>query len=158
MNLWLSGMDMYIQLYLKLLPSKDLLYSRRNSAQCSMAAWMEGEFGGEWIYVYVCLSPFAVHLKTSQCYLLISYAWMHAKLLQSCLTLCDPTDCSPPGSSVHGILQARILEGIFQTQEIFQTQGRKLCLLWLLHCRQILYLWATGEALISYTPVENKKV
>ena len=29
---------------------------------------------------------------------------------QSCPTLCDPTDCSPPGSSVHGILQARILE------------------------------------------------
>ena len=29
--------------------------------------------------------------------------------LQSCLTLCDPMDCSPPGSSVHGILQARIL-------------------------------------------------
>ena len=29
---------------------------------------------------------------------------------QSCLTLCDPVDCSPPGSSVHGILQARILE------------------------------------------------
>ena len=27
-----------------------------------------------------------------------------------CLTLCDPVDCSPPGSSVHGILQARILE------------------------------------------------
>ena len=27
---------------------------------------------------------------------------MHAKLLQSCLTLCDPIDCSPPGSSVHG--------------------------------------------------------
>ena len=31
---------------------------------------------------------------------------------QSCLTLCDPMDCSPPGSSVHGILQARILEGV----------------------------------------------
>ena len=29
---------------------------------------------------------------------------------QSCLTLCDPMDCSPPGSSVHGISQARILE------------------------------------------------
>ena len=27
-----------------------------------------------------------------------------------CLTLCDPTDCSPPGSSVHGIFQARVLE------------------------------------------------
>ena len=29
---------------------------------------------------------------------------------QSCLTLCDAMDCGPPGSSVHGILQARILE------------------------------------------------
>ena len=31
---------------------------------------------------------------------------------QSCPTLCDPMDCSPPGSSVHGILQARILEWV----------------------------------------------
>ena len=31
---------------------------------------------------------------------------------QSCLTLCDPMDCSQPGSSVHGILQARILEWV----------------------------------------------
>ena len=37
---------------------------------------------------------------------------MSAKLLQSCLTLCDPMDCSLPGSSVHGILQARILEWV----------------------------------------------
>ena len=35
-----------------------------------------------------------------------------AKSLQSCLTLCDPVDCSPPDSSVHGILQARILEWV----------------------------------------------
>ena len=31
---------------------------------------------------------------------------------QSCPTLCDPMDCSPPGSSVPGILQARILEWV----------------------------------------------
>ena len=31
---------------------------------------------------------------------------------QSCLTLCDPMDCSPPGSSVHEIFQARILEWV----------------------------------------------
>jgi len=31
---------------------------------------------------------------------------------QSCPTLCDPRDCNPPGSSVHGILQARILEWV----------------------------------------------
>ena len=33
-----------------------------------------------------------------------------AKSLQSCPTLSDPMDCSPPGSSVHGIFQARVLE------------------------------------------------
>ena len=31
---------------------------------------------------------------------------------ESCLTLCDPMDCSPPGSSVHGISQARVLEWV----------------------------------------------
>ena len=39
-------------------------------------------------------------------------ACMHVKLLLSCPTLCDPMDCSPLGSSVHGILQARILEWV----------------------------------------------
>ena len=33
-----------------------------------------------------------------------------SEVARSCPTLCDPVDCSPPGSSVHGILQARILE------------------------------------------------
>ena len=42
---------------------------------------------------------------------------------QSCLTLCNPMDCSPPGSSVNGILQARILEwGHSLLQGIFLTQ------------------------------------
>ena len=35
-----------------------------------------------------------------------------AKLLQSCPTLCDPIDSSPPGSSVHGIFQAKVLEWV----------------------------------------------
>ena len=33
-----------------------------------------------------------------------------SKVAQSCPTLSDPTDCSPPGSSIHGIFQARVLE------------------------------------------------
>ena len=37
---------------------------------------------------------------------------MHAKSLQSCPTLCNPMDHRPPGFSVRGILQARILEGV----------------------------------------------
>ena len=51
---------------------------------------------------------------------------MHAKSLQSCPTLCNPMDWSPPGSSDHGILQARILkwvcyallQGSFSTREV----------------------------------------
>ena len=39
-------------------------------------------------------------------------ACVHAKLLQLSPTVCDPTDCSLPSSSVHGILQARILERV----------------------------------------------
>ena len=48
-------------------------------------------------------------------------------------TLCDPMGCGPPGSSVHGIFQARILKwvAIFFLQGIFPTQGRNLGLL---HC------------------------
>ena len=37
---------------------------------------------------------------------------IHAKLLQSCPILCDPMDCSLPGYSVHGVLQAKILEWV----------------------------------------------
>ena len=44
--------------------------------------------------------------------LLMNYVCARPQSLQSCLTLFDPMDCSPPGSSVHRILQARILEGV----------------------------------------------
>ena len=58
-----------------------------------------------------------------------------------CRTLCDPRECSPPGSSVHGILQARTLEWIALPpyQGIFPTQGLNQYFLPLLHCKQILY-------------------
>ena len=61
-----------------------------------------------------------------------------AKGLQSCLTLCDPINCSQLGSSVHGIPQARILEWLAMpsSRGIFLTQGSNPGLL---HCRQILY-------------------
>ena len=54
-----------------------------------------------------------------------------------CLTLCNPMGYSSPGFSIHGILQARILEWGSHSllQGIFQTQGTNLGLL---HCRQIL--------------------
>ena len=72
---------------------------------------------------------------------------VHAKSLQSCPTFCDPMDCSPQGSSVHGDSPGKnagvgchaLLQGLFLTQ------GLNSCLLWLLHCRQILTCWVTGQ-------------
>ena len=60
---------------------------------------------------------------------------VRAKSLQSCLTLCNPVNCSPSGSSVHGILQARILEWVVipSSRGIFLTQGSNPCLFHLLH-------------------------
>ena len=45
--------------------------------------------------------------------------------LQSCPTLCDPMDHSPPGSSVHGIFQARILEWMENSVEIPSKTGNR---------------------------------
>ena len=59
-------MDMYTLLHLKWITNKDLLYSTGNSIQCDVAAWMEGEFGGEWMHIHAWLSPLVVHLKLSQ--------------------------------------------------------------------------------------------
>ena len=60
-------MLMYPLLYLKWITNKGLLSSGTgNSAQSYVASWMGGEFGGEWIHVYVWLIPFAVNLKLSQ--------------------------------------------------------------------------------------------
>ena len=56
----------------------------------------------------------------------------------SCLTLCDPGDCSPPGSSVHGILQARILEWV-AISFIRGSSPPRDSTLGISHGRQILY-------------------
>ena len=72
------------------------------------------------------------------------HCWWKCKLVQVlliaqlCPTLCDPVDCSLPGASVHGILQARILEWVAMlfSKGIFLNQGSKPGLL---HFRQTLY-------------------
>ena len=69
----------------------------------------------------VCMSKFPLFVRMSRIVLestlMASSQLYHlfkglcfAKLLQLCLTLCNPMDCSPPGSSVQGILQTRILD------------------------------------------------
>ena len=65
-------------------------------------------------------------------------------IAQSCSTLCDPLDCSPIGSSVHGIFQVRILKwaAISILGDLSDPGLNPL----LLHCRHILYHWAIWEA------------
>ena len=84
------------------------------------------------------ISPLS--LLVSQCLRLRIALRMHVCVLvpQSCLTLCDPMECSPSGSSVHGILQAKNTGVCCHSlpQGIFLTQGSNPGLL---HCSQILY-------------------
>ena len=53
-----------------------------------------------------------INLRMDKNILVYPCSIMPAKSLQLCLTLCDPMDCSPPGSPVHGILQERILKWV----------------------------------------------
>ena len=72
---------------------------------------------------------------------------MPAKSLQSCLTLCDLMDSSPPGSSVHGISQARTLEWIAMPSPRGSSRPRDQTQVSCVSCigRQILYHCTTGE-------------
>ena len=68
--------------------------------------WTGGGKPSRWFRMCTKASCVYKHINIHTC------ACVHAKSLQSCLILPDPMDCGPPGSSVHGILQARILEGV----------------------------------------------
>ena len=70
---------------------------------------------------------------------------MKVLVIQSCLTLGDPIDCSPPGSSIHGILQARILEWVAMPSSRGSSspgdQTRVSCI-----ADRFFTIWATREA------------
>ena len=69
-----------------------------------------------------------------------------------CLSLCDPMDSSPPGSSVHGISQAGIWSGLpFHSPGNFPDPGMEPVSLVSCIGLRILYQWATREALICIT-------
>ena len=73
---------------------------------------------------------------------------MKVLVTQSCPTLCDPMDCSPPGSSVHGILQARIFEWVAITFSRGSTWSKVWT--WVSHIADRLYtIWVTKLSPIS---------
>ena len=74
---------------------------------------------------------------------------LESLVVQPCLTLCDPMDCSPPGSSVHGIFQARVLEwvAIFFSRGSSQPRDRT----WVSHIVSRCFTdWATREVMNIY--------
>ena len=85
----------------------------------------------------------------------------HAKSLQSCLILCDPTGCSLPGSFVHGILQARILEWVAISSFKGSSQPRNGTLVSYIFCigRWVLYHKPhPGKPLLKLTPSKPGKL
>ena len=87
--------------------------------------------------------PWTRHLISLNFIILI---WrLHVLVVQSCPTLCDPMDCSLPGSSVHGIFQARILEWIAISFSKESSQPRDWT--WSPALQANSTIWATREAL-----------
>ena len=76
---------------------------------------------------FLCLAPgVSKHVCALHQWGLGSHLRVCAQLLQSCVTLCGPMDCSPPGFSVHGILQARVLEWVAMPSSRGSSQLRDL--------------------------------
>ena len=83
-----------------------------------------------------------------------------AQLLQSCPVLCGPVDCSPPGSSVHEILQARMLKWVAMPFSRGSSRPRDQIHVSWISCigRQVLYHWATwGSAPGLWQSIYYKK-
>ena len=85
------------------------------------------------------------------CLLLLLFIIVRVLVAQSCPTLCNPKDCSPSDSSVHGVLQARILEGLpFPSPGDLPDQNHISCM-----AGGFYAAWATREALACYYPLKS---
>ena len=77
--------------------------------------------------------------------IMLSLLTVKVLVTQSCPTLCDPMDCSPPGSSLHGIVQARVLEWIaisfYRGSSLPRDRTQVSCI-----ARRLFAVWATGES------------
>ena len=79
------------------------------------------KLGKEYVKAVYCHSAYLTYMQSES----------KSEVAQSCPTLCDPVDCSPPGSFVHGILQARILgwvaiSGLDEAQAGIKIAGRNI--------------------------------
>ena len=110
---------------------------------CSADIWPETgcKLGNFCLWSYSCRLCNLADLHFSLC----------CSVAQSCSALCDPMDCSLPGFSIHGILQARILEWVAISSSRRSSQCRDQTCISCGSCgpyigRWILYYWATWKA------------
>ena len=85
------------------------------------------------------------------------YSENESEVAQSCLTLCDPMDCSLPGSSVHGIFQARVLEWVaisFSSGSSWPRDGTQVSHI----VDRCFTIWATREVNSLNVLVNRKKL
>ena len=101
--------------------------------------WVQGESGYKHLFFSMASSIGLIVTRSQKpCSCLCVCVW----ITQSCPTFCDPTNCSPPGFSVHGIVQARILESIAIPFSRGSSQPRDRTLV---SCR-FFTIWATGKS------------
>ena len=92
-------------------------------------------------------------------------AWGESEVAQSCLTICDPMDCGLPGSSVHGIFQARVMEwvtisfsrGFFQCRDRTQvscTAGRSFTI----SATREASAWGSSVLILVYFTVSKDQI
>ena len=98
------GMDMYTLVYLKWTTNKVVLYSTGNSAQFYVAAWIGGELGGEWMYIY----DWVPLLSTWKHHNIIN--WLYAQVLSCVWLFAIPWSVACRAPLFMGFFQASILE------------------------------------------------
>ena len=118
--------------------------------------WSSSNHEIRWAFKSACVLGFASHCCSSVV-LKTTLPCTCAKSLQSCLTLCEPMDCSPPGSSVLGTLQARILEWVAMPSSRGSSWPRDRTHVSCISCTAGRFFtpWATWEAPCS-TLLEGK--
>ena len=82
------------------------------SVKLLKAKWFSGVNNSPFVLFLHLASKKSLSCSRSTIPFVLIYTILYAKSLQSCLTLCDSMDCSPPGCSVHGILQVGILKWV----------------------------------------------
>ena len=113
-----------------------------------LLGWRVSPVLGSWLL----LSCWSSREMMSQClwqplaHLCLKWKESESEVAQSCPTLCDPVDCSPPSSSIHGILQARILEWVAISFSRGSSRPRNRTQVSRIAGRHFI-LWATKEVL-----------